>query len=112
MAELEKLKQLLGITSADKDALIQFAIDKATDLILNYCNIDEIPSRLVNVLLKMSMDIYRNETLGEEEKIGAITSIKAGDTTTDYADISKKMSNNVLDDYISQLQPFRKVRWP
>lgn len=111
MTELEKLKQLLGITSTDKDFVLQFAIDKAIDMILNYCNIDEIPTKLNNVLLSIAMDIYRSESLGEEEKAGVITSIKEGDTSTNYADTSKNSTGDILDAYKKQLQPFRKVRW-
>ncbi|WP_129600461.1 phage head-tail connector protein [Anaerophilus nitritogenes] len=117
MTQLEKLKLLLGITTkditTDKEFILQFAIDKATDIIKNYCNISKLPEELNNIVLNIALDIYRKENLGSEsEAIGPIRSIQEGDTTTTYGDSQNAdQKGDLLKDYRSQLKPFRKLRW-
>ena len=112
MIQLEKLKQLLGITDDTKDFILEFALEKAEDTIKNYCNIKEIPVELNNIVLGMAMELYRIENFGSEEEGKDIKSIQVGDTTTTF-ETNKKIdiSKELLKDYKAQLDPFRKLRW-
>ena len=59
--QISKLKKLLGVETADKEFAVSFALDTANELIVNYCHISEIPEGLSNTVLRIAMDIYRNE---------------------------------------------------
>lgn len=112
MIQLEKLKQLLGITDDTKDFILEFALEKAEDTIKNYCNIKEIPVELNNIVLSMAMELYRLENFGNEEGKKEVKTIQVGDTTTTF-ETSKDMNvaEELLKDYKAQLDPFRKLRW-
>lgn len=112
MTQLEKLKQLLGITDDSKDFILQFTIDKVEDTIKNHCNIKDIPIDLDNTVLSMAMELYRIENFGSEEENENIKSVAVGDTTTTFETKSNNdISKELLKDYKTQIEPFRKLRW-
>lgn len=111
--ELEILKKLLGIEKTDnsKDVLLQFAIDDAIEIVKDYCNLDKVPLGLLNTALRMAMDIYRNESLGEESNLGSISSISEGDTNIHYRSSVSEFKDSILKDYKVKLNRYRKVRF-
>ncbi len=113
--ELSKLKQLLGIGIADqsKDFILQFILDDVEGKVLDYCHIDEVPSVLKNICYRMAMDIYRNETLGQEEREVVVSSISEGDTSTSFRakEQDKTYLDSILKDYRPQLNRYRKLVW-
>lgn len=114
MTQLEKLKKLLGMTLEDdsKDFLLEFALEDVEQIVKGYCNIKEVPKELNNTILKMSMDLYRNENLGEEESsLGSISSITEGDTTVSYRSAASEFKDTLIKDYKSQLNKYRKLVW-
>lgn len=112
MTQLEKLKQLLGITDDSKDFVLEFTIERIEDTIKNYCNIEEIPAELNNIVLSMAMELYRIENFGSEEVGKTIKSIAVGDTTTTFeTNTGKDTIKGLLKDFESQIDPFRRVRW-
>ena len=68
---LKLLKQLLGISDDSKDAILEYELSTVEDMILNYCNIKEIPKRLENILIGMCADYHRASGYGDEEGRGA-----------------------------------------
>ena len=68
---LERLKKLLGIADDSKDELLQFTIDNVTDMVLNYCNITEVPEKLENIILSMCVDKFHMRFVGEEYPLPA-----------------------------------------
>lgn len=107
-----KLKPLLGINEEDssKDALVKFAIETAEEVIKDYCNIEEVPEGLINTLLRMAMDIYRNEQPGSGEVPQAVTSVREGDTSTGFGVVETAgYKESMLKDYRKQLKRYRKV---
>ena len=52
----DKLKLLLGITGEDRDDILSFALETATDMALGYCNLDELPPQLENTVVRMAAD--------------------------------------------------------
>lgn len=109
---LEKLKLLLGIKDDEKDAILEFTIERVDDAIKNYCNITEIPEELNTTVLSMAMELYRLENFGNEEGKKEVKSIQVGDTTTTF-ETSKdiNIAEELLKDYKAQLAPYRKVKW-
>lgn len=119
MTQLEKLKKLLGIPLDDnsKDFLLEFTLDKARDMILNYCHISEVPQGLENIMIGIAMDLYRSENLGNEEKsLGSISSISEGDTTVSYSSNNYNTAigaggADFIKNYKIQLNKYRKLVW-
>ncbi|MDU1348275.1 phage head-tail connector protein [uncultured Clostridium sp.] len=114
MTQLEKLKRLLGIelTDTTKDFLLEFTLEDTEQIIKDYCNIKEIPIELNTTVLKMAIDSYRNENLGEEESsLGSISSITEGDTTVSYRSAASEFKDTLIKDYKSQLNKYRKLVW-
>lgn len=113
--ELEKIKRLLGIAFDDtsQDIIIQFIIDDVTETILNYCNINQLPSGLYQTAYRMAIDLYRNESIGDTDApIGSVASIKEGDTTTNFnKSVDDHFKDTLLKNYTAQLNRYRKLAW-
>ena len=113
--KLERLKKLLGIADDSKDEVLQFTIDNVMDMVLNYCNITEVPEKLENIILSMCVDKYRAESLGSEISQGAVKSISEGDVSVSYGSaysVSDNPGMEFLKGYKAQLDRFRRLgRW-
>lgn len=112
--ELEKLKQLLGISTDDasKDIILEFTMDNVKEIIFNHCHIEELPQGLINTAYRMCLELYRNENLGSEESaLGSISSISEGDTSTSFRSNISEFKDSLLKDYKKQLNKYRKVVW-
>lgn len=107
---IAKVKALLNIED-DKDALVAFALDNASDIIKSYCNIDEVPAELNTILIRIAMDLYRNEHLGSADTPQNVTSVSIGDTSTSFGDVSADFSQSIIKDYEKVLNRYRKVRF-
>ncbi len=114
MEKLQKLKLLLGLENDDKDELLLFVIDKVSDMVCNYCNIKQVPKGLENVMLNMAVDLYRAESLGQEQAEGTVKSVTEGDVTVSFASasaISENSGMQFLKDYTTQLNRYRRLKW-
>ena len=113
---LEKLKLILGVKAEDteKDGVLSFSLETAQDEVKNYCNIEEIPAALENIVVRIAADMYRSEGYGQADAPRVAQSVKRGDVSINYgsgtatAEISGVKS--FIDDYRAQLQAFRKLR--
>lgn len=111
---LNKLKGLLGIDLLDisKDVSLQFALEDVEETIKGYCHIDEIPIGLNTTVIRMAMELYRNENLGDEGiALGSISSISEGDTSTSFRSSASEFKDSLLKDYKSRLNKYRKLVW-
>jgi hypothetical protein len=59
MPSLDNVKILLGISDNSQDALLNLYLSRATNFVKNYCNIDEIPSSLDDVIEDIAVIRYR-----------------------------------------------------
>lgn len=112
MLEVLRLKRLLGMDLSDtsKDIPLQFALDDTQDVILNYCNLTELPKGLETTAYRMAIDLYRNEAPGEEgTPLGAVSSVSLGDMSTSFKSAVSEFKDSLLKDYKKQLNRFRKV---
>ena len=111
---LEKLKLLLGVKSEEKDNILLFVLDKIQDMVCNYCNIDEVPKGLENVMLNMAVDLYRAESLGQEQAEGTVKNVTEGDVSVAFSSasaISENSGMQFLKDYTAQLNRYRRLGW-
>lgn len=114
MTNIEKLKKLLGIPldNDSKDFLFQFTLDNVEQIIRDYCNIKEVPKELNNTVLRMAVDLYRNENLGEEDiPLGSISSIGEGDTSISFRSSANEFKDTLTKNYKVQLNRYRKLVW-
>lgn len=114
LQRLIKLKLLLGVENDEKDAILYFVLDKIQDMVCNYCNIEEVPKGLENVMLNMAVDLYRAESLGQEQAEGTVKSITEGDVTVSFSSASAVSENSgmqFLKGYTAQLNGYRKLKW-
>ncbi len=114
MEKLQKLKLLLGLENDEKDNILLFVLDKIQDMVCNYCNIKQVPKGLENVMLNMAVDLYRAESLGQEQAEGNVKSITEGDVTVSFASasaISENSGMQFLKDYTAQLNRYRRLGW-
>lgn len=111
--EVERLKQLLGISSenTEQDIVLEFILSDVEETIKNYCNVNELPQELTNTAYRMAIDLYRNENIGQEDSaIGAVVSISEGDTSTSFQKcVDENFKNSLLKDYRHMLNRYRKV---
>lgn len=110
--ELGKLKGLLGIPKEDssRDTILEFVMGDVEETVLNYCNLEELPSGLQSTVYRMAVDLFRGEKLGSEEAAARVTSISVGDTATTFANAADALNGGVLKNYQSQLNRYRKLR--
>ncbi|MCC0669389.1 phage head-tail connector protein [Clostridioides sp. ZZV14-6153] len=112
--EVERLKKLLGFSREDdsKDTILEFILEDVEEIVKNYCNISVIPKELNSTILRMAVDMYKNESLGSEDiALGSISSISEGDTSVSYRSSASEFKESLLKDYKSQLNRCRKIRW-
>ena len=109
---LEMLKQLLGMTDSSKEPLVAFALENAEETVRNYCHIEEIPEGLNSTVVRMAMELYRNERPGEEGVPLTVTSIKAGDTSSSFGIVENMgYTGSVLKNYKNQLHRYSKAEF-
>ena len=108
---LEKLKKLLGIEDDSKDFVLQYELDAVTDMVLNYCNIEELPFGLENTACRMAFDLYRYDRPGSAEGPMSVETVTEGKTSTSFTRAADALQGGVLADYKAQLNRYRKLRW-
>lgn len=108
----DKLKQLLGIDRVDisKDGTIEFALDDTENIILNHCNLSSVPDGLKTTWLKMALDLYRNENLGNVEGGKYVSSISEGDSSVHFKTNYSEFKDSMVKNYIQQLNRYRRLR--
>lgn len=109
MDYLATLKTLLGITDNSQDTILNIVIEEVVNLVLGYCHIDTIPTKLDSFVPIMAADMYRRKGYGQEEAPEHIKSVTQGKR-------SVSMESEVFDtdaflkEYESRLRPFRVMK--
>lgn len=98
-----------------EDELI-LPIAEVEQLVLNYCNLKELPRELNFTVANMVVDLYnRQNNNADQSQDGSVTSIKEGDVTVQFGaaqiSASEHAMEGVLFDYKDQLNQFRRLRW-
>ena len=110
---VERLAMLLGKPGTDELMLarIEFALENAKEIVCNYCHITEIPDGLETTVLRMAMDIYRNEKPGEESAPQVAASVKIGDTSTSFSTASSSFTESIMKNYKTSLNRYRRIEF-
>ena len=108
---VERLSTLLGVSEPDETVKVhlEFTLENAEDVVKNYCHIDEIPAGLETTVLRMAMDIYRNEHMGSADVPQSVSSVQIGDTTTSFKTSATEFSESLMKNYKATLNRYRKV---
>jgi hypothetical protein len=59
MPSIDNVKILLGISDNSQDVLLNLYLSRATNFVKNYCNIEEIPSSLDEIIEDIAVIRYR-----------------------------------------------------
>ncbi len=115
MTVLEIVKAELPTTTLT-DAQIINRIKEVAQAIKNYCNRNDIPKELEFVHANMVIDLISfKENSNSEDGNLIVKSITEGDTQVtlenNKASLSESLTQNILFNYTSQLNKFRKLRW-
>lgn len=103
---LTTLKMLLGIEDSEQDRLLSFLLDDAENLILGYCRIDTMPTKLESLVPVIAADMYRNKGYGKTDAPSDIKSISEGQRSVSY-DTKRPDDDSILKNYYRRLAPFR-----
>lgn len=98
MERIEKLKLILGIEGTEQDALLSYLLQSTERKILNYCNIEELPAELEDVLIEITADGYRSQQ--------GVANISIGDTSVSFKIDTESFNKN----HKAQLNRFRRLQ--
>ena len=107
--DISKVKTLAGIKEDCEDLLVEFALDSAEETIKNYCNLKDMPEGLHNTLIRMAVEIFRQEGYGSPDGTHPVKSVTVGDTSTTFGDYSTEYTQSVLKKFEKTLNNYRKV---
>jgi hypothetical protein len=96
MPSLDNIKTLLGISDNTQDNLLNLYLTRATSFVKNYCNIDEIPPALDEVIEDIAVFRYR---------MNGVENIKS----ESKGELSETYRDSLPQDILSQLNRYRRV---
>jgi hypothetical protein len=116
MDVLEIIKAKVPEDKLPIDDVLEMHIAEVEQSIFTYCNISSIPSGLTFVHANMVIDLINGEIkklTPDDSQI--VKSIKEGDVQVTFSGAGSSFgelaTERLLNDYKSQLNKFRKVRW-
>jgi len=107
---LKVVKVLLGINDDSINEILQIYIAQAEQGILNYCNINELPSALHYTLCQMVADLYRENTALNKSGtvVGNVSSISEDGRSVSFSGVESLKTQ--LNDRISRLTELNRYR--
>lgn len=112
MADIDMLHTFRILVGEDADeAVLVFILDSVEETVLNFCHRKAIPNGLKNTIVRMAVDMYREEGYGKAEgNAGAVKSISVGDTSTTFAtEKARDYTESLLKNYEKTLKNYRKL---
>ncbi|MCY9807463.1 hypothetical protein OXT66_07940 [Lentilactobacillus senioris] len=118
---LEQL-QLLSPKTDDNpnyEAILKYVLEKVVRDVANYVHIpvNELPEELDSTIVSMVLTMINTHQLfvPVEEQVGNVSSLTEGDTSISFktpaeAYLTLQSVNSITDDYVTQLNQFRKVK--
>lgn len=97
MPSLDNIKTLLSISDNTKDNLLNLYLTRAEKFVKNYCNIDEIPVELDEVIEDIAVYRYR---------MNGVENVKA----ESKGSLSETYRESLPDDILTQLNRYRRVK--
>ena len=109
---LSTVKTLLNIKNEDMDNILLIHIDIAKNSVLNYCNINELPSALNYTLCQIVVDAYlqdRNK-IDSGKVVGNVSSISEDGRSVSFTNGTEFQSTvNDIISGINELKRYRKL---
>ena len=109
---LSTVKKLLGISNSDTDEVLLMYIAVATQEILNYCNINELPSALNYTLCQMVADLYRDNKKSNASNavVGNVSSISEDGRSVSFTN-GTELKTDIQDRItrLTELNRFKKL---
>lgn len=109
---LSTVKMLLGISNSDTDEVLLMYIAIATQEILNYCNINELPSALNYTLCQMVADLYRDNKKSNTSNavVGNVSSISEDGRSVSFTN-GTELKTDIQDRItrLTELNRFKKL---
>lgn len=106
---LENIKLLLGLNDDSKDQIILYYIDKVSDEILNYCNLEDLPSKLEWIVESKIYGILKSQF--SPQSTGEVKAVTRGDTRIEYNVATAESSDITLSNSEKmQCNAFRRLR--
>lgn len=116
MDVFEIVKAKLPADKLPEDTVLALHVAEVGQSILTYCNTASVPTGLTFVHANMVIDLINGEikrTTPDEAQI--VKSIKEGDVQVSFGSSTSSLgeltTESVLNDYKSQLNKFRQMRW-
>lgn len=109
---LSTVKTLLNIKNEDMDNILLIHIDIAKNSVLNYCNINELPSALNYTLCQIVVDAYlqnRNK-IDSGKVVGNVSSISEDGRSVSFTNGTEFQSTvNDIIGGMNELKRYRKL---
>ena len=110
---IKVIKELLG-PNAPSDTVINYWLNATERYILNYCNLDTLPTELEYVLTEMTCLRINYNVNGVGTGSKNVSSVTDGSQSVSYSFAGQKSFNSdddILNGYKSQLNRFRRLKW-
>ncbi len=109
---LEIVQEIISIYPklANKEVLVKKYVNMILGYIKSFCNRDDVPIELREVVYCMTVDMLKAENFIETPK--EVSSITRGDTSFSYRSVGKSENVSLLKDFESQLVKFKKMKIP
>lgn len=109
---LAVVKVFLQIKDNYSDDFLNYLIETVKQQILNYCNIDEVPSALFYTVCRMVVDIYREEQAksGGPDENGVVSSISEGGRTVSFGNVSVSDLKISIDEKVSKVTELNRFK--
>lgn len=123
---IERLSQIGVVVTVVDSLSLAFSIAKARNYVINYCNLQSLPSELTLVVVDRACGefLYVKKGSGklectDENVNNAVKTIQAGDTSVTFAVGSELTVSQIMDNLIQflirgkegELLCYRKIKW-
>lgn len=111
MADLDMLHTFRNLVGEDEnEGVLVFILNSVEESVLNYCHRKELPNGLKNTVLRMAVDMYKEEAYGKADDTGRVKSVSVGDTSTSFStEQTSYYVDSLLKNYEKTLRNYRKL---
>lgn len=111
---LALVKEFVGSEDDIQDDQINICIRRVKRRVMNYCNLEIIPTELAEIIAEMIVDMLKSSSTTVIEGSGVVKKVTRGDYTVEYDVESQVVDASSVDDvltnYKQQLNQFRRMR--
>lgn len=124
---VKRLESFGYVIKTEDKAMLDFAVEKASNTVKNDCNVSEVPEGLVNIAVDMAVGefltvkkVFSPSDIAGLDLDYAVKQVQAGDTNTVFAvGDGSRTPEQRLDDFINcllsygrrEFDCYRKIRW-